>query len=94
MIVADQIALEFRFGQSLNRAQLFHALTEAIGKKSGRMGKIERSDESGVTRAVMWVDVTDLVVREMGDCGKEEDPVPVYEQGAWVWPPSYEACVL
>jgi hypothetical protein len=91
IIAVDQVALEFRFERSLERTQLSHALNEAIGRGSGRMGKIERSDETGVTKVSMWVDVGDLMARE---CGKEEleDPVPVYERSEWEWPPSYEEC--
>ena len=91
ILAADQVALEFRFEKSLKRTQLSHALNEAIRNGSGRMGKIERCDETGVTKVLMWVDVGDLEARE---CGKEEveDPVPVYDKGEWEWPPSYEEC--
>lgn len=43
-----------------------------------------------MTKVLMWVDVADLVAREM-DCGKGEveDPVPMYEKGDWEWPPIY-----
>ncbi|KAF3003645.1 hypothetical protein E8E13_007994 [Curvularia kusanoi] len=97
VFVADQIALEFRFDRGLQREQLAEALRAAIAKGAsgdagaGRMGKVERCDETGLTKVLMWADVGDLVARE---CGKEEvvDPVPLYERGAWEWPPSYEAC--
>lgn len=85
--IADQVALEFRSDKSLRHEQLSVALNEAIGKGSGRMGKVEKCGQTGVTKVLMWVDVGDLMARE---CGKEvEDPVPVYERGEWVWPPTY-----
>ncbi|KAH6614211.1 hypothetical protein C7974DRAFT_72883 [Boeremia exigua] len=90
--IADQVALEFRFEKELRREQLQRALTEAVSKREGRMGRVEKCRETGVTRVLMWVDVGDLVA---GECGKEEaegEAVPVYEEGGWVWPPSYEEC--
>lgn len=85
--VADQVALEFRFEKSLSRDHLSTALNEAIGKASGRMGKVEKCKETGLTKVLMWVDVGDLLGR---DKVEEEEPVPLYERGAWVWPPRYE----
>lgn len=91
VLVADQITLEFGSDKSLKREQVAHALCEAVGQGAGRMGRVEKCARTGVTRLSMWVDVGDLVV---GGCGKgeewEEDPVPVYEAGGWVWPPGYE----
>lgn len=87
--IADQVALEFRFEKSLSRDQLLAALNEAIGKASGRMGRVEKCKETGVTKVLMWVDVGDLVGRD-----KEEEPVPVYERGGWVWPPGYVECAI
>lgn len=92
VFAADQIALEFRFDRTLKREQLSHALSEAVGKSAGRMGRVERCGETGVVKVLMWVDVGDLMARE---CAKEEevvDPVPVYEKGSWEWPPTYEIC--
>lgn len=77
----------------MKREQLVCALNEAIGRGSGRMGRVERCDETGATRVAMWVDVGDLEAREMDLlCGKVEveDPVPVYESAGWEWPPGYE----
>lgn len=94
MLVADQITLEFRFDKSLKRDQLAHALGEAISHGEGRMGRVEKCRQTGVTRVCMWVDVGGLVIEGCGkgDAG-EEDPVPVYEKGGWVWPPGYDECV-
>lgn len=106
--IADQVALEFRFDASLGREQAGHpllrgsiqmtprdqlaaALNEAIGKAGGRMGRVEKCKETGVTKVLMWVDVGDLMRR---DKEEEEEPVPVYERGAWVWPPVYEECAV
>ncbi|KAJ4989122.1 hypothetical protein SVAN01_05384 [Stagonosporopsis vannaccii] len=91
VLVADQITLEFRFDKNLKREQLAHALVEAVGRGKGRMGRVEKCLQTGVTKVFMWVDVGDLV---MSECGKgevwEEDPVPVYDRGEWIWPPGYE----
>jgi len=68
-------------------------LNEAIGKGTGRMGKIEKCDETGVTKVFMCVDVGDLMAREMDAAeGEVEDPVPMYEKSEWEWPPSYVEC--
>ena len=92
VVAADQVILEFRFEKSLKHFQLDHALNEAIGKESGRMGRIESCDETGLTRVLMWIDVGDLIAQE---CGKEvEDPVPTYEKGEWEWPPKYMECIV
>lgn len=90
VLIADQVALEFRLEKRVQHAQVSHALNSAIGKRMGRMGRIERCDSTGMTKVLMWVDVADLVAREM-DCGKGEveDPVPMYEKGDWEWPPIY-----
>ncbi|KAF3043957.1 hypothetical protein E8E12_001039 [Didymella heteroderae] len=85
--IADQITLEFRFERSLSREQLSTALNEAIEKAGGRMGSVKKCKETGFTKVLMWVDVGDLMGRDKDD---EEEPVPVYERGAWVWPPTYE----
>lgn len=53
------------------------------------MGRVERCAHTGVTKVVLWVDVGDCVV---GGKEEEELPVPVYERGAWMWPPGYEEC--
>ncbi|KAJ4401190.1 hypothetical protein N0V91_008088 [Didymella pomorum] len=106
--IADQVALEFRFDASLGREQAGHpllrgsiqmtprdqlaaALNEAIGKARGRMGRVEKCKETGVTKVLMWVDVGDLMRR---DKEEDEEPVPVYERGAWMWPPVYEECAV
>ena len=60
-------------------------------KASGRMGRVEKCKDTGVTKVLMWVDVGDLVGREKEE---EEEPVPVYESGGWVWPPTYEECAV
>ena len=89
--IADQVTLEFRFEKSLSRDQLSAALSEAIGKGSGRMGRVEKCKDTGVTKVLMWVDVGDLVGRNKEE---EEEPVPIYERGEWVWPPRYEECAV
>lgn len=89
--VADQIALEFRSDRSLSRDHLSTALNEAIGKSGGRMGKVEKCKETGITKVLLWVDVADVLGR---DKVENEDPVPLYERGAWVWPPRYEDLVV
>ena len=91
-MAVDQVALEFRVEKSLKPFQLAHAVNEAIGKENGRMGQIERCDETGVTKVLMWVDVSDLVAQEFGK--EAEDPVPTYEKGGWEWPPEYMECVV
>lgn len=57
------------------------------------MAKLEKFDERGVTKVLMWVNVGDLVARELSAAkGELEDPVPMYEKGEWVWPPGYVEC--
>ena len=82
VLVADQIALDFRHHEVLRKEQLVAALGVAVGKGQGRMGRVERDRLTGVTRVVLVVDVGGVVLGVgVGERGEGEvDPVPVYEE--------------
>ena len=90
ILIADQITLEFRFHEALRKEHLVHAVSRAISKNLGRMGRVERDTLTGNTKVVLFVDVSDCVVPQGGGGGGDEetrDPVPVYERGEG--PPPY-----
>jgi hypothetical protein len=90
IIYADQIVLEFHHHENIRKEHLVQAVTSAVGKDEGRMGRVEKCTTTGIHRVHLWVDVGDTffgnVVREEGDL-EDRDPVPKYERGEG--PPMY-----
>lgn len=90
IIYADQIVLEFHNHEDIRKEHLVHAVSSAIGKDEGRMGRVEKCTTRGMKRVLLWVDVGDVllgdVVREEGDL-EDRNPVPKYERGEG--PPMY-----
>ncbi|KAG9194426.1 hypothetical protein G6011_04461 [Alternaria panax] len=91
IIYADQVVLEFHHHEYIRKEQLVHAVSSAVGKDEGRMGRVEKCTNTGLKRVHLWVDVGDTffgdVMREEGDL-EDRDPVPKYERGEG--PPAYD----
>ncbi|KAH7398185.1 hypothetical protein BKA66DRAFT_437269 [Pyrenochaeta sp. MPI-SDFR-AT-0127] len=87
VLIADQVTLEFRFHEALKKEHLVHAVNKTICKDMGRMGRVERDTNTGVTKVVLFVDVSDCVLPQGGGDEEMRDPVPVYERGEG--PPPY-----
>lgn len=90
IIYADQVILEYHPFEMAMKDHLVHALSSAIGKDEGRMGRVERCALTGTKRVHLWVDVGPVLIdagrRGEGDV-EDRDPVPKYERGEG--PPLY-----
>ncbi|KAK1918774.1 hypothetical protein P3342_010245 [Pyrenophora teres f. teres] len=88
MVYVDQVILEFSHHEAIQKEHLVHAVSSAIGKTEGRMGRVEKCTRTGVKRVLLWVDVGDVLMGAGGFVGEwEADPVPKYERGEG--PPVY-----
>ncbi|RAR01475.1 hypothetical protein DDE82_006463 [Stemphylium lycopersici] len=90
IIYADQVILEYHPFEMAMKDHLVHALSSAIGKDEGRMGRVERCALTGTKRVYLWVDVGPVLI-DAGRGGEadveDRDPVPRYERGEG--PPLY-----
>ncbi|KAI0577224.1 hypothetical protein TUN199_05920 [Pyrenophora tritici-repentis] len=88
IVYADQVILEFSHHEAIQKEHLVHAVSSAIGKNEGRMGRVEKCTRTGVKRVLLWVDVGDVLMGAAGFVEEGEvDPVPKYERGEG--PPVY-----
>ncbi|KAF1846826.1 uncharacterized protein K460DRAFT_285718 [Cucurbitaria berberidis CBS 394.84] len=87
ILIADKVTLEFHFHEALRKEHLVHAMSKAISKNIGRMGRVERVMMKGSIKVALFVDVSDCVIPQGGSDEEMRDPVPVYERGER--PPPY-----